>query len=64
MIPKTKSGTIKMIRHCIHYLENVEIYGGDAEDLSECIRFLRAWLKTLSSKEVKKMIAEKKKKRK
>ena len=53
-----------MIRHCIHYLENVEIYGGDAEDLSECIRFLRAWLKTLSSKEVKKMIAEKKKKRK
>lgn len=61
MIPRTKSGTIKVIKNCIHYLSSVEIFGGEAEELSECIQFLRAWLKTLSSKEFKKALEIKKK---
>lgn len=45
MIPKNKSDTTRILRNCIHYMSHIDIYGGDAIEVAECLLFLKAWLK-------------------
>lgn len=49
MIPDSKKGTIRILKGCIHYLKAVDIYGEEAIDLAECIRFLQKWLELAES---------------
>ena len=44
MLPGNKKDHLRIIRTCIHYLNCVDIYGEEAPDVAECIKFLQQWL--------------------